>query len=212
MHILVDNDLNEQITSDIVDSIAEKTGLPENQVEEMLLKLYPRGAIGAFLNEYFEMAFKGSALATEFEIATADLFREMFGYETSHVGPVGLSPDVVLCSEEEGYQAIIDTKAYSKYSITNDHHNRMVYNYLKDIDVYSCSNKPMAFFTYIAGGFGSNIDSQIARISKETSVHGSAITVSNVIKMMEKQQSQPYSHGELKKVFSCDRSIGISDL
>ena len=43
---------------------------------------------------------------------------------------------------------------------------------------------PLSFFSYIAGGFGKNIDSQIQAISSETGVLGSAITVSNMIEMI----------------------------
>ena len=56
------------------------------------------------------------------------------------VGPIGLTPDVLVVSDDAGYQGIIDNKAYSKYSISNDHHNRMVENYIKRIDNYSPSS------------------------------------------------------------------------
>ena len=50
------------------------------------------------------------------------------------------------------------------FTISNDHFNRMVYNYIGGIDKYSESNKRLAFFSYIAGGFGTNIDKQINAI------------------------------------------------
>lgn len=200
------------ITAEIVDSVSSKTGIPERQAEEILLKLYPHGAVGAFMTEYFEMAFKGREEATDFEKATAELFRDVFGFAAEHVGPIGLTPDVLLLSDSEGYQAIIDNKAYRKYSISNDHHNRMVHNYIKNLSSYSNSEYQLAFFAYIAGGFGSNIDSQLRQIVQETSVHGSAVTVSNIIKMVERQQITPYSHRSLQEIFSCDRLVQLSDL
>ena len=60
-----------------------------------------------------------------------------------------------------GYQAIIDNKAYSKYSISNDHRNRMVHNYINGLVNYSQSPLPLAFFSYIAGGFSPSIDSDV---------------------------------------------------
>lgn len=48
-----------RITTYIVDLIIEQTGIDAKMVEEILLKLYPHGAVGAFMTEYFEMAFKG---------------------------------------------------------------------------------------------------------------------------------------------------------
>lgn len=201
-----------RITSDLVDKITEQTGLDTKFVEEVLLRLYPRGAIGSFMTEYFEMAFKGRDEAIEFEKATVKLFKDVFGFETYHVGPIGLTPDVLLLSDSNGYCGIIDNKAYSKYTISNDHHNRMVHNYIEGLHNYCTSNNPLAFFSYIAGGFGSNINGQLMRIVNETGVHGSAVTVSNVIQMVEKQQLTPYNHDQIKNLFSLDRQVLITDL
>lgn len=200
------------ITADVVAVVSGRTGIPKGQTEEILLKLYPHGAIGAFMTEYFEMAFKGRDEATEFERSTVELFRDVFDFSAEHVGPIGLTPDVLLLSDCDGYQAIIDNKAYRKYSISNDHHNRMVHNYIKNLNNYSSSELPLAFFSYIAGGFGSNIDGQLEQIVRETSVHGSAVTVSNIIKMVEKQQTDPYTHANLREILSCDRQVQLSDL
>lgn len=201
-----------KISTGLVDKIVSQTGLEPRFVEEALLRLYPHGAIGSFMTEYFEMAFKGRDEATEFEKATVQLFCDVFGFETRHVGPIGLTPDVLLLSDSEGYAGIIDNKAYSKYTISNDHHNRMVHNYIEGFHNYCSSDKPLAFFSYIAGGFGSNINNQLRRIVEETGVHGSAVAVSNVIQMVEKQQVQPYSHVRIKQLFSVDRQIILADL
>jgi hypothetical protein len=201
-----------RITNDLVDRITEQTGLDTKFVEEALLRLYPHGAIGSFMTEYFEMAFKGRNEATEFEKATVYIFREVFGFDARHVGPIGLTPDVLLLSDADGYCGIIDNKAYSKYTISNDHHNRMVHNYIEGLGNYCTSRNPLAFFSYIAGGFGNNINTQLAKIINETGVHGSAVTVSNVIQMVEKQQNIPYTHAQIKNLFSVDRQVLITDL
>lgn len=201
-----------KITTNLVDKIVSQTGLEPCFVEESLLKLYPHGAIGSFMTEYFEMAFKGRDEATEFEKATVQLFKDVFCFETHHVGPIGLTPDVLLLSDCEGYAGIIDNKAYSKYTISNDHHNRMVHNYIEGFHNYCPADQPLAFFSYIAGGFGSNINGQLRRVVEETGVHGSAVAVSHVIQMVEKQQAQPYSHAQIKQLFSIDRQITLADL
>lgn len=201
-----------RITSNLIEKICQQTGLDGRFVEEALVKLYPHGAIGSFMTEYFDMAFKGRDEATEFEKATVTLFREVFGFETEHVGPIGLTPDVLLLSDSDGYAGIIDNKAYSKYSISNDHHNRMVHNYIEGFSNYCSQDKPLAFFSYIAGGFGSNIDGQLMKIIRETGIHGSAATVSHVIQMVEKQQAAPYTHAQIKDLFSVDRQITFADL
>lgn len=201
-----------KITPTVVDFIQRRTGIDEKTVEDILLAAYPNGSIGAFMTKYFEMAFKGRDEATEFEKATVELFQDVFGFKAKHIGPIGLTPDVLLLSDSEGYQAILDNKAYHKYSINNDHYNRMVYNYIGNIDNYSQSNNPLAFFTYIAGGFGSNINNQLRMIVDATGVNGSAMSVSNMIKMVEQHKDKPYSHLRIRDIFSVNRQILMSDI
>lgn len=198
-----------RITAELIDKICERTGVEARVVEDTLLRNYPHGAVSSFMTQYFEMAFKGRDEATEFEKATVELFREVFGFETQHIGPIGLTPDVLLISDNDRYVGIIDNKAYAKYSISNDHHNRMVHNY---IPAYSNNRYPLAFFSYIAGGFGSHIDTQLQSIVSTTNIHGSAIDVSRVIALIEKHAQQPYTHTAIKELFSIDRQIIMSDL
>lgn len=201
-----------KISADLIDRIAERTAADPKLVEDTLARLYPHGAIGSFMTEYFEMAFKGRDEAAEFEKATVTLFETSFGFEAKHVGPIGLTPDVLLLSDEDGWCGIVDNKAYSRYTISNDHRNRMVRNYIGGLGNYYNGVLPLAFFTYIAGGFGKNIDTQIRDIVEETSVHGSAVSVSNVISLVEQAQTAPIPHPKIKEIFSLDRQILRSDL
>lgn len=215
MQAYITESLNRPITrisNDLVARIVDVTGINEKIVEEILIETYPHGSIGSFMTKYFEMAFKGRDEATEFEKSTVELFRDVFGYQTKHVGPIGLTPDVLLVSKESGYQAIIDNKAYSKYSINNDHRNRMVHNYLANISRYSDSEYPMAFFTYISGGFCTTIDKQIESIYEETGIRGSVVSVTNIIKMVERHQENAYTHQDLRNLFGINRQILMRDL
>lgn len=200
-----------KITPQLVDYIIQMTGIDGKAVEDILIETYPMGSVSSFMTKYFEMAFKGRDEATEFEKATVELFSEVFGFKTKHVGPIGLTPDVLLVSDSEGYQAIIDNKAYHHYTISNDHYNRMVHNYIGNISNYG-EGLDLGFFSYIAGGFGKNIDKQIQSIYKVTNVPGSAVCVSNIIKMVERQQKDPYSHSELRGIFGLNRQVLISDV
>lgn len=202
------------ITKSVIDYVIEITGADERLVENTLIETYPNGAISGFMTEYFEMAFKGTEEAVNFEIATAELFKEVFGFETRHLGQMGSrsTPDVLLYSPENHYQAIIDNKAYSRYSISGDHHNRMVHNYIENCHHYSEYQQPLGFFAYIAGGFGNQIDRQIKSISDDSGIHGAGITVSNVIKLVEKNNSSPLTHLEILDLFSKDRQITIRDI
>lgn len=201
-----------KITSQIVDYIVKRTGIDEKTVEDILIETYPNGSVGAFMTKYFEMAFRGRDEATEFEKATVELFQDVFGFEAKHVGPIGLTPDVLLLSDSDGYQAILDNKAYHKYTINNDHYNRMVHNYIGNLGNYSQANCPLAFFSYIAGGFGSNIEKQLKTIVNATGVNGSAMSVSNMIKMVEQHKDKPYSHQSIRDIFSVNRQVLMDDI
>ncbi len=85
----------------------------------------------------------------------------------------------------------------------------MLHNYIEN---YSRSDKPLAFFSYIAGGFGNNIDKQIKNIVDATTVNGSAISVSNVIKMVEQHREKPYTHQHIKDIFSINRQVLMNDI
>ena len=201
-----------RITSNVVDYIVKVTGIDGKTVENILVETYPNGSVGAFMTKYFEMAFKGRDEAAEFEKATVELFHDVFGYEAKHVGPIGLTPDVLLLSDSEGYQAILDNKAYHKYTISNDHYNRMVHNYIENLSNYSTFSNRLAFFSYIAGGFGKNIDKQVQSIADATGVNGSAISVTNMIKIVEQHNNIPYSHKKLCEIFSVNRQVLMQDL
>ena len=119
---------------------------------------------------------------------------------------------MLLLSDDYGYQAIIDNKAYAKYTISNDHHNRMVHNYIGKLSRYSKAPHDLAFFSYIAGGFGSTFSSQVQKIYQETGIRGSGINVSNMIKLIEDYQAKGYTHATLRDLFTLNREIDLTDL
>lgn len=61
----------------------------------------------------------------------------------------------------------------------------MVHNYIKGFGNYYDTSLPLGFFTYIACGFGSRIDTQIRGIVEETGVHSSVINVHNMIELVQ---------------------------
>ena len=200
-----------EINSEVIKFVANGSGIPVKEVEDVLGELYPRGAFGSFLPAYNEMAFSGRDQATEFELATVSLFRTVFGYKAEHVGPLGKTPDVLLLSDGDGYQAIIDNKAYSAYSISNDHANRMVTNYIQGLRRYSDSKYPLSFFTYIAGGFAPSIDKGINEIRSRSGVNGSAISVGKFSNLMQRHIEHHYTHSELRDIFSVNRQVEVRD-
>jgi hypothetical protein len=203
-----------KINTEVVNYVCEVAGTNYKYTETILTETYPHGAVGGYLSNYRNMAFQGRDEAVDFEKATTNLFHDIFGYEAIHLGQTGSksAPDILLISDSDGYQAIIDNKAYSKYSITGDHHNRMVHNYLEGISNYSSCELPIGYFTYISGGFVTHIDKQIQSEVSESGVHGSGITVTNLISLIEDHTEHPYTHGELRNIFGLDRQILLSDI
>jgi len=86
----------------------------------------------------------------------------------------------------------------------------MVHNYIPRYR--SGQQYPLAFFSYISGGFGSSINAQIKSIVDETHIHGSAISVSNVITLVDLYSQRGYNHARLKDILSLDRQVLLADL
>lgn len=201
------------ITADVVNEITQASGLDEKIVERFLIKNYPQGNIDDFFVSYKELAHMGRSGATDFEIATCEMFRKIFKMKAEHVGPIGNTPDVFVESKEDGFCGIIDNKAYAtKYSITGDHKRVMEDVYIPTYKTYGKTNKPLVFFTYIAGIFGTNIDSQIKEIYRDKGVHGSAMPVDLFINIAQDYAKSGLSHDFLRRIFSVDREVRIGDI
>ena len=171
------------ITEDIIERIVANTGIDEKIVEKFLIKNYPHGNIDDFFVSYKELAHMGRDGATEFELATCEMFKKIFHMEAKHVGPKGNTPDVFVESKEFGFCGIIDNKAYAKgYSILGDHKRVMEHVYIPEYKKYGETDLPLVFYSYIAGSFKKNIDSQIIDIYKNTGIKGSAMPVDLLIK------------------------------
>lgn len=201
------------VSVDLVVEISKNTGIDEVVVEKFLRKNYPEGNVDDFFLSYKELAHMGTSGARDFEIATCEMFRNIFNMRAEHVGPIGNTPDVFIESEEGKYCAIIDNKAYKNgYSVSGDHKRVMEDVYIPNYKVYGNANYPLAFFTYIAGSFGKNINSQIEEICDETRVHGSAMPVDLFINLAQDYANGKYSHLTVKEIFSVNREVMLTDL
>lgn len=194
------------VTPDIINEISQATGLTVAAVENGLSG-WSADTLGIFEASYVDMAFSGREQALDFELATVELFDQL-GYSTQHVGASPRHPDVFVESPLN-YSGIIDNKAYSAYSISNDHRNRMEQNY---IPTYKNSHGNVAFFMYIAGGFINTIDNQIANLTSSCGVAGSAIKATDMIRILQRHQKSAIDHNSLKNLFGLNRRITIHDI
>ena len=112
-----------------------------------------------------------------------------------------------------GYCGIIDNKAYKNgYSISWEHKRVMEDVYIPNYKACGKTTQPLAFFTYIAGSLGSNINAQLADIMRDTGVKGSAMPVDVFINLTQDYADKGYGHQFLKLIFSINREIRISGL
>ena len=201
------------ITHELVVTISDETGVDQKKVKTFLIENYSRGNVDDFFVNYRELAHLGHAGAKDFEIATCEIFKDIFKMKVKHVGPIGNTLDVYVESQEEGYCGIIDNKAYDNgYSISGDHERVMKDVYIPNIHVYGESDYPLAFFSYISGSFGANINSQLKKLHDETGVDGSAMPVDLLIDFAEDYQKKGYTHKDIRRVFSVNREVMLSDI
>lgn len=201
------------ITKEIVEKISNNTGISEQFVERFLIQNYSHGNIDDFFLSYRELAQLGKKGARDFELATCEMFRNIFHMKAEHVGPIGNTPDVFVESEDFGYCGIIDNKAYKNgYSISGNHKRVMEDVYIPNYRIYGKTSSPLAFFTYIAGSFGSNINSQVSSISKDMGINGSAMPVDIFINIAQDYAEKGLDHLFIKKVFSVNREVTLADI
>lgn len=200
------------IDAQIVARVAEAAGTEYRMTEDALQRLYPEGALGSFLSAYYRLAFGGRAAAEKFELATVSLINSVFGLEAKHIGHMGRTPDVLVIDGPDCWSGIIDNKAYAEYSVSNDHHNRMAVNYINGYRRYYDGTERLAWYSYIAGGFGRGIDGQLAAITKETAVPGSAVTAAAMVDFAQLAQNGEVSPEMFRRVMSLGRMVGITDI
>ena len=203
----------DSITSDVVEEISSKTGIDERTVEQFLIRNYPHGNISDFFLSYKELAHMGTAGAKDFELATCEMFRKIFKMRAEHVGPMGNTPDVFVESDECDFCGIIDNKAYKNgYSISGDHKRVMEDVYIPTYRQYGNTDRPLAFFAYIAGSFGANINTQLNAIHRDTGINGSAMPVDIFIDMAQDYAEGGHTHQFIRDVFSVNREVRVSDI
>lgn len=201
------------IDREVVEIISARTGIDSRIVESFLIKTFPHGNVEDFFLTYKDYAYGGQEYATAFELATVEIFRKIFGMTAKHTGPMGKTPDVFVESDSEKYCGILDNKAYEKgYSITNDHYNRMVHNYIPSLQTYADAKYPLAFFSYLSADFGKNINARLKEITDATGINGSAMPVDILIDFAQDYKKCGFTHKDIKNIFSLNRKVSLEDI
>ncbi|MDM5337374.1 restriction endonuclease FokI C-terminal domain-containing protein [Fictibacillus enclensis] len=190
----------------LIEQIQDITGADKGIIEDELSN-FQNGMLDIFEASYYDMAFMGREKCKEFEQATSEIFNNVFHLYSEVVANKGKHPDILIDYKE--LTGIIDTKAYAAYSISNDHKNRMVVNY---IPTYRKKFPNLDFFMYVSGGFGRHIDRQITEISDKTGINGCGITAANLIILARNFKENKIKLDHLPKLFRIDREIRLTDI
>lgn len=201
-----------RISPQVVNQVAVKTGISPARVEQVLTQKYPGGSAAWFMAKYVQLAFQSREHATQFEVATTSIFRDVFGFQAQHVGPIPRRPDIVIASLEAHYGALLDSKAYKTgYSATIGQQNRMR-DYIDDFPDYALSDAPLAFFAYVVSGTKSTLRAQIQDIARQNGVPGAAITAAQLAAMVERHSTTKYTHEQIRQILSVNREVEMADL
>ena len=203
----------------LIKEIAKETGLETTLVRKHL-STFAGKELDFTKSSYISMAFAGRREATDFEKATAGLMGENgLGFKASHVGGPGSKkePDIYIVEEVLQVSGIIDTKAYSYYTISNDHQNRMVHNY---IPKYKDRNgTKLKFFMYISGSFGKSLPKQLEDMSKQTGLGAIGMTAEEVLEFVisetipnEKKRNNLIAMAQQKKGIVEAKDLLVPDL
>lgn len=146
-----------------------------------------------------------------FEMKTLDLLTEECNYQGFHLGGSRKPDGIIYTSENKcKYGVIIDTKAYSKgynlpisqademerYIGENQTRNEKVNsnkwwnNFGADINEF--------YFMFVSGHFVGNFKAQIERISRNKSINGVALAVTNLILLAEAYKAGRFTHETIK--------------
>jgi len=84
--------------------------------------------------------------------------------------------------------------------------------YIPNYRIYGETDAPLAFFAYIAGAFGANINSQINQIHDDTGINGSAVPVDLLINFAQDYAENGYDHRMIREAFSVNREVRLEDI
>ena len=84
--------------------------------------------------------------------------------------------------------------------------------YIPTYRLYGDTQFPLAFFTYIAGSFGKNINDQLQSIKRPAGVNCSAMPVDILINLAQDYAAKGYDHNDLRAIFSVNREVQLADL
>lgn len=221
-HLLIEELRNnpmtkDMITNDLIKDLASRVGTSEDIAISVINNILKEDPKDIFSQQYLQYSSSGRSFAREFEISTTKIIEDIIG-NAKWTGKEGKSPDITFNIENTElnidylgniptYKGIIDCKAERKYSISNDHFNRMTVEDSGYIPAYNAN-----FFMYIANGFGTNFVRNLRNIENKCNIKGCGITAQDLLYLLEVSRDNNLSNESLLRLFTIGRVINISDI
>jgi hypothetical protein len=201
-----------ELSTELFDKISKRAGCPFEQVEEIISRGVPPPSLKAYEKRFLELSTSGLKGWNEFQEVSTNLFGEKgFGFIAKNISHEGREPDILLIAiVDDEYVAIIDVKAGPKFSLPV---RPKMCEYIEKYKRYNHQGKilDLAFYLYLAGGFKGKMNI-VEKISNPTGIKGSFITSENIIRLLRKHKQAPISQAKLKKLFTTDREVTVSDI
>ncbi len=194
----------------VVEKISNKTGIQNNEIRNQIKEKIVHG-ISYFERQFLNYSVGGRDTALDFEKSACEILDEIDGIRAFHTGQltregIGGYADVFVYFEKSNDCGIIDLKASGAYSISSDHHYRMVKNYVPNY--HELSNKligdkspDLSFFAYVAGGLSHSVEEDVQKICNKTGVNGVALDAHDFLVVVREVIEDKMTIKKLKSVF-----------
>lgn len=113
----------------------------------------------------------------------------------------------LLNNNKDKFVGIIDCKAETNYTISNDHFNRMTV----ETDGY-IPNYNADIFIYVAHGFGNTFIRGLKKVEHKSNIPGSGITANTLLHLLKRHREQKFTINELYSLFTIGRIITVADI
>lgn len=205
------NEPIQAISESLISRISKMRGVNEDHTRRVLSAFAQKPLLDRFEEKYLKLSIGGTATADDFEIKTTGIFsNDGFGFASVWVGNMPRHPDLFVYFDKKNKRhGLIDAKAYKEYNLPLDHKNIMAHTYIPSFKKikYEGVEYKLAFYNYVAGGFGSGVAKSFKELESMTDIPGSYITAYNLIQLLRIHRTKPLNPEEFEEIFSCNKEI-----
>ena len=198
-------------TPEVVARLVVETQLEYAEVEAAAKRILGTDrTLDAYLYNYQSLVFSTSREAPrQFEQATAEILRRVFGLDAVCVGQAGREPDVIVTKPDE-WRGIIDTKAYSgEYSLPAEHERAM----REYVEKYTeMDGEAVRFWAFIAGAISRGAGSKARRLAEQLGTPGVVVGMLAWLQIIRLGQEDKIASEQLAELFSASGELTLANL